>query len=281
MHVSEARRAANIANSAKAKGPITERGKRQSRRNSLKHDLTGEGIVLPEADQAEVDRRAEALGADMRPRSALGSILLRKVAVNSVRAERAGELENAMLDMMVRDAVEVFDRDRADHAEALFGALNDNPRSYTRQLRRMPEGVDLMLAAWRTLRDDLARVGRNAWGISHLGRAACLTGVRVEQGYTTRFGDLSNALWGDFDGLGDHEGGDLDDQGRRDWARARLGELVEAEIASLEAHRKTLDLKRIASNRREAPARARFDDSAEGARLKRYEATRIAPCTRR
>ncbi len=192
--------------------------------------------------------------------------------MNSVRAERAGELENAMLDMMVRDAVEVFDRDRADHAEALFGALNDNPRSYTRQLKRMPEGVNLMLAAWRTLRDDLARVGRNAWGISHLGRAACLTGVRVEQGYTTRFGDLSNALWGDFDGLGDHEGGDLDNQGRRDWARARLGELVEAEIAGLEAHRKTLDLKRIASNRREVPARARFDDSAEGALLKRYEA---------
>jgi hypothetical protein len=48
MEVSEARLAANRANSTRSSGPTSERGKSISRRNSIKHGLTGEGIVLLE-----------------------------------------------------------------------------------------------------------------------------------------------------------------------------------------------------------------------------------------
>ena len=56
----EAQIRANQANAALSTGPKTAEGKEQSRRNSLKHGLTGAGVVMPEADAAEVDRRAAA-----------------------------------------------------------------------------------------------------------------------------------------------------------------------------------------------------------------------------
>ena len=52
MEVSEARVAASRANGARSKGPTSEHGKTISRRNSLKHGLTGEGIVLFEGDRS-------------------------------------------------------------------------------------------------------------------------------------------------------------------------------------------------------------------------------------
>ena len=84
MHVSEARVAANRANPTRSTGPTSTEGKNQSRRNSLKHGLTGEGVVLPEGDQAEVDSRFVALRDELQPQSSLGTMLIRKIATFSV-----------------------------------------------------------------------------------------------------------------------------------------------------------------------------------------------------
>ena len=54
-----------------------------------------------------------------------------------------------------------------------------------------------------------------------MARAVNLTGVRSERSHDTRIGDLSNALWGEFHGLTALEGGDLDNEGRRNWASPR------------------------------------------------------------
>ena len=71
---------------------------------------------------------------------------------------------------------------------------------------------------------------------------------------------MSSAIWGEFHELAANEGGHLDVEGRRNWARVALLELDDARIAELEAHRATLDLDRIEQDRLEAPARSRFDD---------------------
>jgi hypothetical protein len=272
MEVSEARRAANKANSTRSKGPTSERGKSISRRNSLKHGLTGEGVVLPEGDQAEVESRIEALKDELRPQSSLGSMLIRKIATLSVRSERAAERENAAIAERARNAVDAFDEERGRRVDALFDALRDDPRGALRNLRRMPEGVDRLIEAWRALRRDLGREGQHRWGSPQLARAANLAGVPHLDAHGHRIGDLSCAIWGQFHGLASHEGGDLDDEGRRDWARVALLELVDARIAELEAHRDTLDLDRIDQARREAPARSTFDDSKEASLARRYEA---------
>ncbi len=56
MPASEARILANQRNAQRSTGPKTPEGKEQSRRNALKHGLTGAGVVLPERDAAEVER---------------------------------------------------------------------------------------------------------------------------------------------------------------------------------------------------------------------------------
>ena len=57
--------AANRRNAARSTGPKTEEGKEISRRNGLKHGLTGEGAVLTEAD-ADGRRRPDAQTSDPR-----------------------------------------------------------------------------------------------------------------------------------------------------------------------------------------------------------------------
>ena len=72
MPASEARIAANQANALRSSGPKTEEGKLASRRNSLKHGLTGSGIVLADADAAEVEPKAEAYRSELEAPGEVG-----------------------------------------------------------------------------------------------------------------------------------------------------------------------------------------------------------------
>jgi hypothetical protein len=272
MEVSEARVRANQANAQKSTGPKTDHGKSISRRNGLKHGLTGLGIVVTELDRQAIQLRSQALESDLKPRSIIGQIMIGKLATLSLRSERSAELELSMIASKVRNAVEDFDQERHDRVDNMLDGLSENPRYYLRKLRRMPEGVDALLVAWRALRDDLAVEGRNCWGVTQLMRAAILSGVRDGQANSSPIGLLSNAIWGDFFGLTANEGGDLDDEARRAWARGRLMERIDATIAELEAHRQSLDLDRIERDRLEAPERAVFDGSKDAALVRRYEA---------
>lgn len=102
MPTSEARIEANRKNSARSTGPKTEAGKERSRQNSLKHGMTGQGIVLPEADAAEVARRAAAFVEEMGVIGDVGQAVARLAALNSVRAERAADQQTAALTQRVR-----------------------------------------------------------------------------------------------------------------------------------------------------------------------------------
>src|ERR1700677_3726841 len=110
MITSEARNKANKLNSVKGStGPKTPEGKEQSRRNGLKHGMTGQGIVLHEADAAEVERRHEALNTELAPKTAMGAILVGQMATLSVRMERGARQEFATVAENARHATEVFD----------------------------------------------------------------------------------------------------------------------------------------------------------------------------
>ena len=102
MLSSEARIKANQANAAKSRGPKTVEGKERSRRNALKHGLTGAGVVLPEADAAEVERRTAAFGEELLPVGEIELALVRRAALNSVRMERGADQQAAALAERVR-----------------------------------------------------------------------------------------------------------------------------------------------------------------------------------
>src|SRR5437660_288214 len=126
MVASQARIQANRANSLKSTGPSLE-GRLISRRNGLKHGLTGAGVVLADRDVEEVEARDAALQEELAPQSSMGQILVRQMATLSVRMERAASQESAAVARNVRHAADDFNQSRLDEAERLIGALGEEP----------------------------------------------------------------------------------------------------------------------------------------------------------
>ena len=271
MPTSEARVAANRRNSLLSTGPRTPEGKASSRRNGLKHGLSGEGIVLSTEDAEEVELRDSELQAELNPQTRMGQILVRRIATLSVRMERGAQQEFAAIASRVRLAADDFDQDRLDEADRLFSRLPDDPRANLRKLRRSPEGVDRLLLAWRELRDDLTQDGKPLWTPEHRQLAEHLTGRRVVEGRETEIGTLSRPILGDFSDFGDIKGRDREVAELVVLARADLIKRIAAEIADLEDHRETLDFEAIELDRAQAGTRALFDDSKQATRARRYE----------
>ncbi len=263
MQVSQARLEANRRNAAKSTGPRTVEGKLASRGNALKHGMTGSGTVMVGGDAAEVARRSEAIEAELQPSGELGRALVRRLALHSVRMERGAIQEAAALSERVGRAGDDFDDARLVEVESAFAGLGADPAGSVRRLRRMPEGVDRLIAAWLGLAADLGRPEAAAWDdargrlVDHLmGRSPAEVSESVASG-------LSRAILGsdaDAGGPGDPQ------------ARGRLLDLIDREVAQLRDHRATLDLGAIAADRLGAPERALFDPSREATLARKYEA---------
>ncbi len=269
---SEARIQANRQNAQRSTGPKTIEGKAQSRRNGLKHGLTGSGVVQTDQDASEVATRSRALLDELQPRSTLGRVLVGQLATLSVRMERGAKQEEAAIASRVRHSAEVFDRERSDRAEALFVGLAEAPRETLRELARSPEGVDRLTLALTELRDDLTRSPRPLWSYAHFEKLANLVGFVPDDPRAADMKGLSQAAWGYFGGLTEDQGAGLDAPSRQAWARDRLLERIDAELAALAAQRASLDLEAIELDRIGAADIALFDPSREAALARRYEA---------
>src|SRR4051794_10915325 len=139
MSTSQARIDANRRNAQLSTGPRTEEGKQKSRANALKHGLTGAGIVLPEDDAVEVERRAAAFAEELNATGEVGSALARRAALSSVRMERGADQQTAALSEHVRKVMAEFvppegvDPEEAERrlAEAVRRAMFDPSKEAT------------------------------------------------------------------------------------------------------------------------------------------------------
>ena len=104
MPASEAQIIANRKNAERSTGPRSPAGKETSRRNALKHGLTGEGVALTNEDAAEVERVFGDLEAELRPSGAMGRLLVRRIATQAIRMERCVLQETAALSELVLQA---------------------------------------------------------------------------------------------------------------------------------------------------------------------------------
>jgi hypothetical protein len=272
MRASEARIKANQLNAKRSTGPKTPDGKERSRRNGLKHGMTGRGIVIPEEEVNEVEQRHRALQAELAPQSAMGAILVGQMATLSVRMERGAKQEFAAVAIRVRHASDVFDAERIDTARQLFQGIGDDPRETRRRLLESPEGVEVLLEAWGDLRASLTRVSTPIWNMANQATMTQLLGLRDREDRADRIDALSRASWGNPVPPEELDGVPSEREACKVWARARLLEWVDAEIAGLEAHYETLDFETIELDRAEAGDRALFDPSKEASLARRYEA---------
>ncbi len=264
---------ARLANASKSRGPKTEAGEAASRANPSQHGPTGAGVVLPTEDGAEVGRRFASIFAELDPVGDLGACLARRVALMTVRLDRSGRHEAAALAERVRGAEAAFDEARLAEVDRLIRDIAEDPAAHVRALRRMPEGIDRMLATWAALRSDLAQGAGALWSGIHRQIADELTGRHADATTLSPLRALSQAFYDAYNSLKPGEGPEIAAAtARRESARDRLIEAIDAEIAGLHAARASLDLEALALDRAGAADRALFDPSKDAILARKYEA---------
>jgi len=269
---SPAQLAANRSNAAKSTGPKTPEGKAISRRNGLKHGLTGAGIALPDEDAAEVERRFARYEAELNPKTELGRDLAMRAATLAVRLERCHRNEAARLGLAVDSALKVYDDARMTEVERLLDAIEKDPITNARRLQATPEGVEHTIRGWQALADDLAQTDVRLWSTGHRERAEALMGRRPLDFPRSRIYVLSQALWFDFSLLEPGEGEGLDDFGKYEYARQRMAALVAGRIEALTGYRARMDHAAAERARAGAADRALFDTAPEAILARKYEA---------
>ena len=272
MDCSPARIAANRLNARKSSGPRTQGGKDRSRLNSYRHGMAGEGVALPEADEAEVARVFASIEAEFAPESDVDRSLVRRVALLTARLDRCAANDASEAAARVLTAEGDFDEARLAEVDRLMLGLDHDPAGSVRLLRRTGEGVDRLVATWRALRADLACAAMDRWTERHWQMAEALVGRKAGEIGISRVEVLARAIAGDFRLTEPGEAIGHDEATWLGWARGEMIGLIDAEIAALLAHRSTLDPDLTARLRALAPDRALFDPSKPAQLARRYEA---------
>jgi len=273
MPVSEARLNANRLNARKSTGPRTEEGKARSRANSYKHGLTGEGVVLSTEDAEALDARHAALLDGLGADDEAARLLAHRVALLSVRMDRSARQEAAAISARVAGAEAALVDTRLAEAEHLVRTLQEEPVTNSRRLKATPEGVDMMIAEWEKLKADLNHPEETRWSYAHQGHADHLKGRASSLIDPSAYHGWTMAMNGHYEMIRlEHFDAIADDKGRRLYALDRLADLIEADLAALREHRRTMDTRGVEAQRKHAAEIALFDPSKEAILARKYEA---------
>jgi hypothetical protein len=90
--------AASRANGAKSKGPVTPQGKINSSRNSIRHGLLAETVVLEAEDKAQFLQLLEELFEEHQPTTPTERMLVETIAVARWRQDRVWGMQKVALD---------------------------------------------------------------------------------------------------------------------------------------------------------------------------------------
>lgn len=257
--------AANRKNSLKSCGPKSIEGKQRSRRNGLKHGLTGAGIVIPDEDVAAVQERIELFEACLKPKNDVARFLANRVAVLSVRMDRCVRQEAAMITRDMTRAETNEAEDRADDLADLIVLTEKEPAEAVRNLERSGEGIDWLIGSWRGV---LSYLFDPKYPRFILDKAQRLIGGKPDP----RLSALTVAMAGNFNELRADDWPNLPDSERQQAVRDELKRFVESQITRLEVLKANLDHEAIARDRAGAKARAIFDPSKEATLARKYEA---------
>jgi hypothetical protein len=268
----DARVEANKKNALLSTGPRTPEGKAISRANSYKHGLTGDGIVLPHEDAAELARRVEAMQVEMAPRNELARNLVIRVALATMRLERCALHEAKMTDYRMRHAHEQFDDARLAEVEKAISWIAAEPATHVRRLQSSLEGIGTLIEKFEGLKKDLLRPHGVIWEYRHCELIHHLMGLRRGDTPYTRARCLGEAIYGTTDHLNHDDAPGLAKNERKLWAADRLVELIDAEVARLSALREAIDVEAVALDRADAPFRAMFEPSKDAILARKYEA---------
>jgi hypothetical protein len=175
---SAAQIAANQANAQKSTGPRTPPGKAMSCRNSLRHGMSGRGIVLPEAEEQAVAERYKEWGRSYDLCTPQEEFALREMVREAIRIERCNGDDVSLRGRAAGRAKTSWDDDRRIVAEELGQTIGRRPSLVSRKLQMTPQGCDWLIERWTAL--AFAVESGRAWEDEHRTLASDLLGVAPE-----------------------------------------------------------------------------------------------------
>ena len=274
MPASEARIRANRANALKSSGPKTPEGKNRSRLNARKHGLTGDGVALTTEDKEAVEGRFDGMMRELSPSTIAGGVLVKRAAMLSVRLDRSYEQEAANISARVLSAETDLKDRRMAEVEHHLKEMKFEPVTCHRRLMATPEGVDKMIERWGQLKADLDNPEGCHWVTQHQYWADWLMG-RLGGTHTdiTPFYAWTMAIGGDFEALKpEHFDGMTTFKEKCVHAMNKVADLVDVEVAKLQAYRASMDTRAVEAERSFAAKRALFDPTHQAILARRYEA---------
>jgi hypothetical protein len=132
-------------------GPRTLAGKQTVARNSLRHGLTGRNLLLPEDDARVAQAREAGLKAEFDPKTENEEILIKKMAVASVRSEVARGLQLKRRAELVERAANHWGDDQQIQTLELAKKLPHDPETISLKLLSTPRGVQWLMGRWSIL----------------------------------------------------------------------------------------------------------------------------------
>jgi hypothetical protein len=128
-----------------------------TRRNSLKHGFTGEGIVLPNEDAEALEARLAGFVAVFQPTDEVELELVKRYALMAIRLDRRARQSAKAISIRMRNAGSEFDDARMAEADHLISWIAHEPVTNNRRLKRSIAGLTLLIAAIDGLRANLTR----------------------------------------------------------------------------------------------------------------------------
>ena len=253
--------------------PRTEASKARARAEAARHGLTGAGIALPDEDRAAVEARFAELQAELQPGDVLGMVYVEQAALMSIRARRAAEREAAVIAHAARHAAAEFDRARLDEVDRLLDTITADPGPSRRRLLASTEGIDRLVAALTSVKDQVEGGRARSWGADEWALIEAFCGRRVTAFPVAPTVALMVALAGDLGLCGPrHPVHDVEPIVLDLWLGRHLRQHLAAELALLAEARAALDPAVLVADRAEAAVRARFDAGPAATAARKDEA---------
>jgi hypothetical protein len=141
MSVTEIQLEANRANSTLSTGPRTPEGKEIASRNSLKHGLTSQQVVLPWEHPEEFAAVELSLSVEYKPITEQETRQLQQIAQNFWRLQRCRRMESQMFINSMYAPAPGLQLDEVDENECLNNIFNANGKDFDR-LRRYETTIE-------------------------------------------------------------------------------------------------------------------------------------------
>jgi hypothetical protein len=293
-------------NGRKSRGPKSPEAKSRTRWNALKHGMTARYHVLPDEDPDAFRRLVDSFIEALSPAHAVELALTEQAAIAHWRIQRAARAEAARVASALRAAEAAAGHENHEEVAAMghwllagdlrarqeagkalfpflsadrhdsFGRGRGDPRHIVSRLEATAEGCGWLFDQWAKLRVWLER-GVD-WRTNELIAALQLRGLRplgldiidwggltepiLPKGRPEAIAEARSRMLSQFDeDLAEDPAGQ----------RAELLGWVQEEMERL-GRRKAAHEKREAADRAELPARLAVDTSAEGDRMRRFQA---------